>query len=475
MARNHEQLSNPGWSGTNLGKEIIAEQIRDQKFFFNQGHTRGVDVRKQALKKLRKAVAENYDAIKEALRRDLKKPEFETYITEIAFVFQEIDLAMKRLPKWARPKKIKNPWLLWPSRSFAIPEPLGTTLIIGPWNYPFQLTMAPLVAAIAAGNTAIVKPSEVAPHTSRILHEILGSTFAPEYVTVVEGGVETTQSLLSHHFDKIFFTGGVAVGKIVMAAAAKHLTPVTLELGGKSPAIIARDAPVQKAARKIAWGKCINSGQTCLAPDYVLVHRDLKDDFLTHFAHELRAFYGDDPQASPHYARIIHSKQVERIKNLQQDSTVLYGGHSDKDDLYIEPTLLEPSSPNAPIMEEEIFGPLLPVIEFSTLEEAISIIKRKEKPLAIYLFTHDKKSRKQVMEQTSSGGIVVNDTLIHVANSHLPFGGVGESGMGAYHGIHGFNEFSHLKSAIIRRFHFDLLFRYPPYNVPLRWLRKLLG
>lgn len=477
MARNYRLLSPIGTIGPDdaLEKKITAEKIRRQNAFFATGITRDIVYRRQRLIDLGRIVSDSYDAVKDALQRDLKKPEFESYVTEIAFFFQELDLAIKKLGKWAKPRKVKTPWLLWPAQSSLIPEPLGTVLIIGPWNYPFQLVMAPLVAALAAGNTVVVKPSEVAPHTSGVIQQILSKAYDPEYVTTIEGGVETTQSLLKHRFDKIFFTGGVAVGKIIMEAASHHLTPVTLELGGKSPAIIAQDAQLQQAAKKVAWGKFINSGQTCLAPDYVLVHRDKKEAFIGEVARALRDFYGSNAMESPDYARIINRKHFDRVLRLIGNSRILHGGNSDRDDLYIEPTLLEPVSLESPLMEEEIFGPLLPIVGFSTLDEAISIVNSKPKPLALYLFTRDKATKRRILQETSSGGVVVNDTIVHVANSHLPFGGVGPSGMGAYHGKHGFDAFSHRKSVVARRYHIDMLFRYPPYRFPVSWLRKLLG
>ena len=449
--------------------------VKEQREFFAAGDTRDVSFRKNALKRLRKAVRDHYSDIIGALAKDLRKSEFEAYITEIAFFFQEADYAIRHVKRWSRPERVRTHWLLRPSSSRIIPEPYGTALIMGPWNYPFQLIMAPLVAAIAAGNTAVLKPSELAPETAKTLAAIVESVFPRFYIAVVQGGVEVSKELLEQPFDYIFFTGGTAVGRSVMEAASRNLTPVTLELGGKSPAIVHRDANIADAAKKIAWGKFLNAGQTCIAPDYVLVHREVKERLVQLIKENIRRFYGDRPNESPNYAKIINGRHLSRIQGLMKGGNVVHGGVTDERAGSLEPTLMDNVTMEDAVMKEEIFGPVLPLVEFGSIDEAIAIIRKNPTPLALYLFTRSREAEKRVLRDVQAGGIAINDTIIHIANYHLPFGGIGNSGMGAYHGKFGFDAFSHRKAVIKRRFKFDILFRYPPYKIPVAFLRKILG
>ncbi len=355
------------------------------------------------------------------------------------------------------------------------PEPLGVVLIISPWNYPFHLLISPLVGAIAAGNCAVLKPSEFAPYTSGLIANLIEKTFEPAYIAVVEGGVETSQTLLAEKFDYIFFTGGNAVGKIVMAAAAKHLTPVTLELGGKSPCLVDTEIDVEKTARRICWGKFINAGQTCIAPDYLLVNKKIKNSLLDSIKKCLLEFYGEHPANSPDYARIIHQNHFDRLVKFLQDGEILIGGETNRDELYISPTVIDKVSWEAPIMQEEIFGPILPVIEYTDIAEAIAKINSRPKPLALYLFSDNKDLQQQVLQSTSSGGVCLNDTLIQSGVPSLPFGGVGDSGIGSYHGKASFDTFSHYKSVVQNSFWLDLKWRYPPYEGKLSFLKRLIG
>ncbi len=446
--------------------------IEDQRSYFRTGETRTLKFRKNQLKRLRNAIEANTSSILQALKMDLNKPEYEAYASEIAFLYQEIDHAVRYLKRWMKPRRAKTPLVFAPASSSVLPEPYGITLIIGPWNYPFQLIIAPLIGAIAAGNTSILKPSELAPHTSRVIAEIIDKTFSPSYIAVVEGGAETTQNLLDEKFDYIFFTGGTAVGKVIMEAAARHLTPLTLELGGKSPVIVTDDADSDTAAKKIVWGKFINAGQTCLAPDFVLVQESIRENLIERVAHYIRAFYGENPQKS-HYSRIINQRHFERLSKMMDRGRIVAGGEMDASDLYIAPTVFEGISLADPIMKEEIFGPLLPVLSFQTLDEAISVVNTFAKPLALYLFTKNRESRNRVIHETSSGGLCINDTVIHVGNYFLPFGGVGESGLGVYHGKDGFDTFSHLKSVFKKSSRWDIPFRYPPYRRSVTFLRRL--
>ena len=449
----------------------IREVIDRQRQFFATGKTKEVDFRRQQLEKLKAAIKQNSPAILDALYADLHKPEFEGYL-ELA-VTQDIDYALKHLKSWVKPKKVKAPLTQFPASAYIYPEPLGVALIISPWNYPFSLMISPLIGAIAAGNCAVLKPSEIAPQTSKALAKIIESTFESKYIAVLEGGVETSQQLLAEKFDHIFFTGGTRVGKIVMEAAAKHLTPVTLELGGKSPCIVDRNIDVTEAAKRITWGKFLNAGQTCIAPDYLLVDAAIKPNLLREMNQCINDYYGDNPAQSPDFARIIGDTQFDRLSGFLERGNIVAGGQTDRSDLYIAPTIVDNISLDAPIMQEEIFGPILPVIEYDNLDEAMAIVNDRSKPLALYIFSNNKELQQKILHATSSGGVCINDTIMQVGINELPFGGVGDSGMGSYHGVTSFNTFSHHKSVLKKSFRFDLNWRYAPYAEKIEQLKKM--
>ncbi|MEH2037374.1 aldehyde dehydrogenase [Nostoc sp.] len=452
----------------------IGNIIETQRDFFQTGKTKDVNFRIEQLTTLKQAIIEHEQSIVEALKADLHKPEVETYLTEIS-VIKDIDYAIKNIQNWSKPKKAAVSWDFFSYSAKIYPEPLGVVLIIGPWNYPFQLIISPLIGAIAAGNCAIIKPSEIASHTSDVIAKIIAKHFDPAYLAVVEGGVEASQKLLAEKFDHIFFTGGTAVGKIIMAAAAKYLTPVTLELGGKSPCIVDTDINLEHTVRRITWGKFINAGQTCIAPDYLLVNKTIKKDLIDGLEKSLKEFYGDNPVNSPDYARIISQKHFERLVSFLKDGKVVIGGENQPSERYIAPTLIDNVSLEDSVMQEEIFGPILPIIEYTDITEAIALINSRPKPLALYLFSQDKNLQKRVLQETSSGGVCINDTVMQVGVSSLPFGGVGDSGIGNYHGKASFDTFSHKKSVLQNSFWLDLKWRYAPYQGKLPLIKKLLG
>ena len=452
----------------------ISDIIQQQREFFATGKTKDVAFRLEQLKRLKQAIIDNQAAILEAVNADLNKPEFEAYATEIAVV-REIDYAIKHLKSWVKPKKVSTSIEQFPSSACIYPEPLGVVLIISPWNYPFQLMISPLVGAIAAGNCAILKPSELAANTSRIVTQITKKTFDPAYITSIEGGVETSQELLAEKFDHIFFTGGTKIGQLVMEAAAKHLTPVTLELGGKSPCIVDSNVHIEHAAKRIAWGKFINAGQTCIAPDYLLVDRTVKNDLLTSIKQYIQEFYGDDPAKSPDYGRIINQRHFERLASFLSEGQPYIGGQTNPEERYIAPTIIDGVDWDTPVMQEEIFGPILPVLEYSDLSDAIAKINARPKPLALYLFSKDQQKQERVLQETSSGGVCINDTVMQVGVSELPFGGVGSSGIGSYHGKASFDTFSHQKSVLKRSFLLDLDWRYAPYQGKLKLIKRIIG
>jgi len=455
----------------------IAETVAAQRKYFQTGTTLPYAFRVRQLKTLYRALKEREDAILEALQQDLGKAPFESYATELAMVYGELKHTLRHLRGWMGEQRMATPVYSLGGRSYRHPEPLGVVLIMAPWNYPFQLTVLPLVAAMAAGNCAVLKPSRYAPHTSAVLADLLRTYFPTEYIALFEGGREVNAALLDIRFDHVFFTGSVRVGKIVMAAAAKHLTPVTLELGGKSPCLVDRTADLAKTAERIIWGKAVNAGQTCVAPDYVLVHRAVKDELITTMQQAIGKFFGENPLASPDYGRIIHAEAFDRLTGwlAAEKERIIAGGRSDRRQLKIELTLVDNPPLDSPLMTEEIFGPILPVLPYTDLEEAVAVIRSREKPLALYLFTTDPKLEQWVVDHLSYGGGCINDTVMHVANYHLPFGGVGASGIGAYHGKKGFETFSHSKSILRQTFAFDLPFRYPPYKDKLKFLKRLLG
>ncbi|ASD63487.1 aldehyde dehydrogenase family protein [Bdellovibrio bacteriovorus] len=444
-----------------------------QKQYSLKLRSEGLQARIEALKALEKAIETHTPDIIEALKKDFQKPEAETLLSEIYPVLKEIKFIRKNLSRWSKPQKVKTPLTLFGSRSYILPEARGVCLLIGPWNYPFQLCLLPLVSAIAAGNCAIVKPSELTRHTSYVIKKILTETLTEEHVFVAEGGVETTQELLKLPFDHIFFTGSTRVGKIVMEAAAKHLSSVTLELGGKSPTIVDATADLSEAAQKIAWAKFINAGQTCVAPDYLFVHESIHQAFKKHLIAAIENFYGksaDLRHTSPDLARMVSINHTQRLKDLVDDAVsknakVFFGGETSPGEHFCSPTLLENVDPHALIMQEEIFGPILPVLTFHEISEVIHFINERQKPLALYCYTHSQMNMERIQQETSSGGLVFNDSVIHFVNPHLPFGGVNHSGMGSYHGKHGFRAFSHEK-AVLKQSFFGKLLRimYPPYT-----------
>jgi aldehyde dehydrogenase (NAD+) len=451
----------------------IPELLKTQHIFFQTGKTKEIAFRKQALKKLLQTIQRKEDAICDALYKDFRKPKFESVATETAIVIKELKLAINNLKSWSKPSRVPSSILNFPSKDYIYNQPYGTVLIISPWNYPFQLAISPLIGAIAAGNTAVIKPSEHVPHTASILEEIIKSSFKNEHVAIIQGGVETSQELLYHKWDYVFFTGSVPVGRIVARSIAEHLTPSTLELGGKNPTIVDETAKVKLAAKRIVFGKYINAGQTCIAPDYVLVHEKVKNIFITALKKEIERFYGNNPKSSKDYARIVNKKQYDRLVELIDMDKVKIGGEVDPDDLYISPTVILNPSLNSEIMQDEIFGPLLPILVYQTESDIDLILKKFENPLSIYIFTSRKKFAEKMIQKYSFGGGTINDTLVHFVNDKLPFGGVGNSGMGAYHGKHTFDTFSHKKSITKRATWLDISLRYAPYKNKIKWLKKL--
>ena len=438
---------------------------------FDRGRTAPLEWRRTQLHRLRYLITEHERELLDALAADVGKPTIEAYAADLGFVVSDVDLAQKNLDRWARPRRVRTPMTSMPAKSSIEREPLGVVLVIAPWNYPVQLLLAPMVAAIAAGNAVVAKPSEVAPHCSALLGRLIPEYLDPGAIAVVEGGVAETTALLEERFDHIFYTGNGRIGRVVMTAAAKHLTPVTLELGGKSPAIVARDANIDVAARRIAWGKFLNAGQTCVAPDYVLVDREVEKPLLDALSATVRKFYGADPRHSPDFARIVNDTHFRRLEKLMHDGRTVIGGETDEAARYIAPTILADVPLDAPVMDEEIFGPILPVIAVDGVGDAISFVREREKPLALYVFSESHEIVDLVVGETSSGGVCVNATLMHIANTDLPFGGVGESGMGAYHGEEGFETFSHSKSVMRRTTRIDPPVMYPPYR---RWKERIL-
>ncbi|WP_100331077.1 aldehyde dehydrogenase [Bacillus xiapuensis] len=451
--------------------------VKKQKQFFQTGVTKDLSFRTRALQSLREAIQRYEQPLLQALYHDLRKSEFEAYGTEIGYTLDSVKHAIQNLKKWAAPTKVPTPAYHLPAKSWIQSEPYGAVLIVGPFNYPFQLVIEPLIGAIAAGNCAVIKPSEATPHVSALLAKMMKETFEPEFVQVVEGEKEITSALLHAPFDYIFFTGSAKVGRIVMEAASKHLVPVTLELGGKSPAIIDRTANLEAAAKRIAWGKFVNAGQTCVAPDYLLVHHNVKKEFLHKLQQVLFDFYGAAPQKSPDYSRIVNESHFDRLAEMieRNRSKVIFGGEMDREDLFISPTMIDEASWDDACMQEEIFGPVLPVLSYHELNEAIAQVNRYHpKPLALYIFTELEAVEERVLQSIAFGGGCVNDTLSHVANPYLPFGGIGPSGMNSYHGKYSFDAFSHKKSVLKKSTKWNPSFIFPPYKEKVKWLRKLM-
>lgn len=442
---------------------------------FDEGRTRPLEWRKRQLRALSRMLREREDEVLHALHLDVGKPRLEAWLAEISHLETELDLALKKLDEWAADEKVSVPMVLKPAKSWIHKEPLGVVLIISPWNYPFSLAIAPLIGALAAGNCALVKPSEVSPHTSAAIARLLPQYLDPDAVAVVEGGVEETTAILATRFDHIFYTGSPAIGRVIMTAAAKFLTPVTLELGGKSPCIIDRDCDLDVAARRVAWGKFYNAGQTCLAPDYVLAHEDIKAKFLDKLRTVLHDFYGDEPKKSPDYARIVSKKHHQRLSRLLGEGAPVTRIDGDEEERYLSPVVLDAPSPESPVMQEEIFGPILPVLTFRNVDEAIRFVNGREKPLALYVFTANDAFAKAIVDRTSSGAAVINHVWLHFGVPGLPFGGVGESGTGAYHGRASFDTFTHRRAVLQKPFGMEPPIMYPPYDGLKAKLVKLLA
>lgn len=430
--------------------------------------------RKETLVQLLNAIVIHEDEIIEALHDDFKKPAFEAVLTETNYVITELKDTIKNLSKWAKPKKVFPSILNFPSTDFIYKEPYGKVLIIAPWNYPFQLALCPMIAAVAAGNQVVVKPSELTPKTSAVIRKIIEKIFHINHVECIEGGLEVSQKLLAERWDYIFFTGSPSVGKIIAKAAAENLTPVTLELGGKNPCIIDETANLKLAAKRIVWGKFINAGQTCIAPDYILIQKDMKSHFIAYLKTEITKAYGENPALSPDFARIINTKNWLRLANLIEEEKVIFGGQTDIENNYIAPTLIEENDTESLLMQEEIFGPLLPILSYEKEEDIKTIISKFEKPLALYVFSENKRFSEKIIKQYSFGGGCINDTVVHFSNKRLPFGGVGHSGIGAYHGRLSFDTFSHKKSIVKKANWLDIPLRYAPYNDKLKSIKKIL-
>lgn len=452
---------------------IIEQKFYDSKAFFNTQQTKDISFRKEQLKKLSKAIKSYESDILEALYTDLGKNKVEAYATEIGITLKSIKNARKELKNWTKTKNVDTPLYLFPTKSYIKKEPYGTVLIIAPFNYPFQLVFEPLIGAIAAGNTAIIKPSELTPNVARVIKRLINEAFDANYIEVIEGGIEETQTLIQLPFDYVFFTGSENVGKIVYQAASENLVPVTLEMGGKSPVIVDETANIKVASERICFGKFTNAGQTCVAPDYILVHESVKDDLITALSKTLREFYGQNIQQSPDYGRIVNLKHYHRLTSLLNSAqmNIVFGGHSDEDERYIEPTLLDHVTSDSAIMQEEIFGPILPILTYQSLDEAIAFIHQRPKPLSLYLFSEDENATQRVINELSFGGGAINDTLMHLANPKLPFGGVGASGMGSYHGKYSFDTFTHEKSYIFKSTRLESGVHLPPYKGKFKYIK----
>ena len=458
-----------------MEKTELNTLVEAQYNFFVAGKTLSVQFRKSALVALKDALKSNEKAIMDALWADLRKPTFETYAHEIGQVLKEISLHLKKLKRWTKPKQKRMPVALLPSWGKIYPEPYGNVLIVSPWNYPVLLLFSPLIGAISAGNTAVLKPSPYLKEFSKVVDQLIGSVFPREYIAVVHGGRETNQLLLKSKWDYIFFTGSPSLGKIVMKAAAENLTPLTLELGGKNPCIVDKDANLRLAAKRIVWGKFINAGQTCIAPDYLFVHEDIKEELLVLMQHYLEQEYSKDPVDSPDFCRIVNDSAFERLIGYLKDGDLFYGGETERSDRYISPTIIDNVEPDFPVMQEEIFGPVLPVMTFGKLDKALEYVNSCDKPLAFYYFSNNMKKAHSVIRQTSSGGGCINDTIIQIASNNLPFGGVGNSGMGKYHGKASFDTFTNYRSMAFSSRWIDIPLKYPPYKNKLGLIRKILS
>ena len=443
-------------------QEYISSTLRKQRAYFHSGATLALPLRKQMLRRLASAMHQYENKLTDALWQDLHKSYEEAYLTELSIVYAEIRHHMKGMRRWAKAERCASPVAIMPATSKVVKQPLGNTLIIAPWNYPVQLLLNPLVGAISAGCTAMLKPSPYVPNVSRVLSEMIRATFPDEYIAIVEGNREVNKMLLAERWDLIFFTVSPSLGKMVMEAAAKTLTPVILELGGKSPCIIDKDANLAVAAKRIAWGKSLNAGQTCIAPDYLMIHEDVKEEFLSLLVKEWENLLGKDPQQTQHFVRVVNDKALDRLIAYLNDGKVYHGGKYDKAKRYLSPTILTDVSPESPVMQEEIFGPIFPVITFKQIEEVIAFVTKREKPLALYYFG---KKGDYILQHTISGGTCINDVIMHIVNGNMPFGGVGNSGMGSYHGKESFMTFSHRRSVVSTPTFVDMPFRYMPYKL----------
>ncbi len=458
-----------------LQTENIKVIVKEQREYFLSEKTQSFDFRQQQLRQLKKLIIERETDISEALYKDLGKSNFESYLAEISLIKKEINNAINNLRKWMKPRYVSTPIEQFPARAFIQPQPKGIILIISPWNYPISLAIMPLIGAIAAGNCAIIKPSELSYNTSNLLEKIINNNFDQRYLKVIQGCKETSQKLLQEKWDHIFFTGSSSIGKIVMEAAAKQLTSVTLELGGKSPCIVDKNINIKETAKRIVWGKFLNAGQSCIAPDYLLVNQSIKSQLIEAMIQAIKEFYGEDTAKSQDYGRIINEYHFQRLSALLTSGKIIIGGKIIPEENYISPTIIDNISPNCPIMEDEIFGPILPILDYDELEEAIAFINQRPQPLAIYLFSNDAKQQKMVIRNTRSGGVSINDTLMQYGVLSLPFGGVGNSGMGCYHGKASFDTSSHYKSVLKRFFWLETNLRFPPYKDKLKWIKLLLG
>ncbi|MAB66495.1 MAG: aldehyde dehydrogenase family protein [Bacteroidetes bacterium] len=455
-------------------KELQA-YLDKQKKFFQTGKTKEIAYRIAQLKKLKQLLIDNEQLLIEEVHKDFQKSAFETYVTEIGLVITDINFTLKNIESWTKQQSVSTPIVNFPSKNFIITEPYGSALIIAPWNYPILLSLQPIVGAIAAGNTVILKPSELTPNTSSALEKLLSETFEPEFLKVLLGGVEESSVLVKMDFDYIFFTGSTRVGKIIMREAAERLTPLTLELGGKSPCIVDKTANLEISAKRIAWGKFVNAGQTCVAPDYLLVEESIEDELLIHLKNSIHQLYGNEPKESPDFPRIINDAHFDRLAALMSDGETVIGGESDKEERYIAPTILNNISLEDKIMQDEIFGPILPILTYTSVEECIKIINARPRPLALYVFTSDQRLEDRILNTVSFGGGAVNDTIAQLGNHHLSFGGVGASGFGSYHGKSSFDAFSHQKSVMKKPFWPDVPIRYAPYDdLKLGLVKKVL-
>lgn len=454
----------------------VEQMIEEQRTYFYTGDTKSTAFRIEQLHRLKSVIQSHETEVIHALKKDLGKSEFEAYATEVGFVLDSIGSMAKNLEDWMKPEQVKTPMHLQPAKSFVIREPYGSVLIIGPFNYPFQLVMEPLIGAIIAGNCAVIKPSEATPHVANVIRTIIEEAFPSYYIRVVEGEREEVTALIHASFDYIFFTGSVNVGKVIMKAASERLTPITLELGGKSPVIVDQTANLDLAAKRIAWGKLMNTGQTCVAPDYICVHESVKDEFLKKLKKTIQEFYGKDAQKSPDYGRIVNTQHFDRLAEIVQKEAnhVIYGGKMDRGDLYIEPVLLDNITWDSPSMEDEIFGPILPIITYTDLPLLLRQIRKLPKPLSAYLFSENDRAIRFFLDQLPFGGGCINDTVSHVASSYLPFGGIGTSGINSYHGKSSFETFTHAKSILKKSTKLSVNLVFPPYKNKAKWIKTIL-